>query len=360
MAKSKLPLVLLASVALLAAGCDSRSSLWPTLTGDSAAAGSIGLPTLGTTNFQPLGVSDGPDTGTYVNDQIQDMRDRLADIQDRIRDDNATLQDIRQTVTTTTRQYYEQVAAIQSRLQVGTTPGNPQVVQAWREAQMALEEMNTQIGAMNALLADVAENDSQASYLVQAVRSTYGVSGAVEEDHFQLNILMDEARATAGLVNRMRAELTQDIQRQTAYVGKERAQLTALSSAIAAGSFVGGGGLVSMGPGPLPGGGMGMGMPMGNMGSGMAMGRPLVTIDFSQPGVDYRGALQGAVSQALARKPNATFQVMGSAANSNQARRNAETVMNAMVQMGVPAQAVSLSSSSSATTGGQTVQVFVR
>ena len=78
--------------------------------------------------------------------------------------------------------------------------------------------------------------------------------------------------------------------------------------------------------------------------------RPLVIIRFDRPNVNYQQALYNAVSQALSRKPTATFDLMaispsqGTAAqvalNSAAAKRNAEDVLRTLTDMGVPGSRV--------------------
>ena len=57
----------------------------------------------------------------------------------------ADLQAIRVTTAQNAAAYYGTVAAVQARLQVGTTPGNPILQQQWAQAQAQLDTLNLDI-----------------------------------------------------------------------------------------------------------------------------------------------------------------------------------------------------------------------
>ena len=105
--------------------------------------------------------------------------------------------------------------------------------------------------------------------------------------------------------------------------------------------------------------------------SGPVIGeRPLVVIRFDRPDIPYQQALYNAVSRALERKPNASFDLVavtpkrGSAAqtaiNSTQTKRNAEAVLRTLADMGLPANRVKLSATTSPDVEANEVQIFVR
>ena len=98
--------------------------------------------------------------------------------------------------------------------------------------------------------------------------------------------------------------------------------------------------------------------------------RPLVTILFNQPNVDYEETLYLALSLALERKPNATFTIetvapAGStpaevAAYRQDARRHAEDVLHTISDMGMPADRLSLSATMNTTVTSEEVRIYVR
>ena len=67
------------------------------------------------------------------------MRTDLGKLQRSVGDLNKRMTQISSQNIETSRRYHEVVAAMNSRLQVGTTPGNPLLVKQWNEAQHKLE-----------------------------------------------------------------------------------------------------------------------------------------------------------------------------------------------------------------------------
>ncbi len=99
-------------------------------------------------------------------------------------------------------------------------------------------------------------------------------------------------------------------------------------------------------------------------------GRPLVVIRFDRADVEFEQSLYSAMTRALESRPNARFDVVSVAPSSGnaaemrrsqtQSRRNAEAVMAAIADMGLPANRLSISSTTSANIGSSEVHVYVR
>ena len=104
--------------------------------------------------------------------------------------------------------------------------------------------------------------------------------------------------------------------------------------------------------------------------SGVAGRRPLVVIRFDRPNVNYQQALYTAVSQALQRKPDAQFDLVAVtplkggtarvALDSNAARRNAQSVLRSLTDMGLPPSRVAMSATTAQDTSSSEVRLFVR
>ena len=110
-------------------GCSYTSdAIFPSLFGSDtqeevAANSSVPLPELGTTNFEPLEITEGGNTGTFVGQKVIGFRSELTQLQDSIRKYNDELQKIRTSVINNALQYHKVIGAIEAKLQVGTTPG---------------------------------------------------------------------------------------------------------------------------------------------------------------------------------------------------------------------------------------------
>jgi hypothetical protein len=221
---------------------------------------------------------------------------------------------------------------------------------------------------MNSLANRVAADSTTASYLLETTRATYGLSGAVDDDHRQLSILEDEVNRTVVLIDRLLNELSDDINRQSSYLGNERKNLTTLSIAVKNGELLGSSlanRAYDVQPyqarpsrGPVP------------QGAASGQRRPLVVIRFDRPNVEFEQALYTAVSRALERRPQAGFDLVavapagGSTAEaaraSNAARRNAESVMRSLASMGLPASRVTMSAGTSSDAQANEVHIYVR
>ncbi|MFA7431857.1 MAG: hypothetical protein WCZ23_17000 [Rhodospirillaceae bacterium] len=323
-------------------------------------------PALGSTNFEPGMVTPGQPTGTFVGQKVSTFRNELGQLQETIRLRNNALQTIRNQTVEDSQRYHETVAVINARLQVGTTPGNPVLHQRWAQAQQQLEAINTDIAAMNQLATQVASDSAMAAYLMDSVRAAYGLSGAVEEDHRQLRILEDEANQSTVLIERLLSELSQDIARQQSYVANERGNLNTLALGIKNGQLYGtslGNQAAMRSVAATPAAAL---LPAANV----AGQRPLVIIRFDRPNVSYEQALYQAVSRAIERRPNATFDLVAvSAAGGNvgeralgvtASRRNAEQVMRSLTEMGLPGDRIRMSGMASPTATSNEVHLYVR
>lgn len=352
--------------ALLLGGCKAADqAMFPPLApaADTSASASQQPPELGTTTFAAPKVTSGEPTGTFVGQKVVALRGDLQQLQTTLGNQSSQLQQIRAQTVQDSQGYHGTVAAIEARLQVGTTPGNPILVQQWNDAQGALDRLNEDILKMNRLSTEVASTSGMAAYLLDSVRAARSLSGAVDEDHRQLRVLEDDTNGTTVLIERLLTELSTDVQRQQQYVANERGNLNTLAVAIKNGQLYGS----SLANTALA--------PQGSIAptqpSAVATSdRPLVVIRFDRPNIAYEDALYTAVKSALDRRPSAVFDVVAvspstgtpgrAALSETAARRNAEAVVRSLSQMGLPADRVRISSLSSPDASSGEVRVFVR
>ena len=397
MHKNRLPAVLMGA-ALLLGGCDFvDSALLPSLGGGSSGSSSSStapssgtastqtasaqtsstqsgstqsgstmttsnLPQLGTGNYPPPSVTPGQSTGTAVGQRVEGLRAELTKLDGDVGAENQTLQNLRAQTNQNALAYNQNIAAINAKLEVGTTPGNPILVKQLNDAQGQLEQVSGSLNQMNQLSTQVTSSASKSSYLLQSVRATYNISGAEDEDHRQLTVLEDDVNKTTIVIDRLLSELTDDIARQTNYLAEERGNLNTLGIAVNNGEAFGTS-LSSRSYAPPT-------APAMAPGAGIASGRPLVVIRFDRPDVQYQQPLYQAVSQVLQRRPNAAFDLVavapasGGAAqvalNSNMAQHDADQVLRSLIGMGLSADRVSVSSATSPNAQVNEVHLYVR
>jgi hypothetical protein len=325
-------------------------------TNEGTMAGTQGVGTSG--GITPIAIEPGSDTGTVVSKTVASLRAELSGMQDRIVSAANNYEQLQGAAVQFSGSYHQDKAQITTRLQMGTTRGNPELVSQWNQAQSSLDSLTGNVNQLSALGTEITDIDSRAHYILNTIQATYDVSGAVDEDHRQLSVLEDETNQTIVLIDRLLKDVSDTIQRQTAYVANERANLATLASSIKNGE--------------LYGGNLGMGMAVGGPAPAYQMaesGAALVTIRFDHANVDFQQILYTALSQALQSRPNATFSVVGVSPTrgtaaavqlaQTSAQRHAQEVLRSMTDMGVPGARLGISSATDPSISAVEVRVYV-
>jgi hypothetical protein len=388
------------AAAWLLAGCsflsNSAESVWSALSGDDsgttasrpaddnrgsvipippAAAESNPLPTLNprpaaasivSGNFTATPVTPGSPGGTYVGAKVQALRGDLQQLQDNINRHNADLQQLRQGMAQDAATYYSLVGTINSRLQVGTTPGNPELMAQWNQSQAALDRMANDVTKLSNLSNQAAVDSSVATYILESVKAVYGLPGAVDEDHRQLGLLESEVSRTLVPIDQLLNAISDDIGRQSSYVSNERWNLVTLSLSVRNGELYG----PSLANNTITAPATPRRPQSAAALAKMIDRRPLVIIRFSRPKVRYEKPLYTAVRRALERRPNVVFDLVAVAPqqddpaqitlHSEASKRNAENVLRSLTIMGLGAERVSLSATTNAVVQSDEVRLYVR
>jgi hypothetical protein len=322
-------------------------------------------------------VEPGTDTGTAVGHKVAELRGQLQALVNKLGGDAQRLAELKNSSAQATGTFQQTAATIQTRLAVGTTPGNPELINQWNAAQNALDTITGNINALSKVAGDLGGDSAAAHGAYDSVQATYNLSGGIDEDQRQLNVLADEASQTMIVSDRLKRDATQAIQRQTAYVANERGSLTALASAIRTGEYMGS----SMNAPPTT---ASIAAPPAAMASTTAppaaadaamaapppAGSPIVTIKFDRARVAYEKPLYSALSQALATEPKASFSVVGVAPArdteaatrlaANNAQRDAKAVVRTMGDMGVPPTRMDISAATDPAISASEVRVYVK
>jgi hypothetical protein len=350
-------------------------------TADRQALGSISDPSMpGSNNSMILkSAVNAGDTPydfneTNVSRKIAQLRSDKDKIQNFYTTYDSSLKDLNRNSEQTSQEYYTSIAMINARLQAGTTPGNPILVEQARSAQTKLERIESDINTLTSLSSDISSNASVAAYLLEAVRATYGLSGAVDEDHVALTQLEDEVNRLVVQIDRQLTDVNNDINRRTSYLSTERRNLQTLTLAISNGELYGQSlaNRAFFSPSTaMPGDPDLASAKMGAANGGnFNSSKPLVVIRFDRPNVDYQQAVYTATSEALQRYPNVSFEVVavappgsnpaqGSLANSD-AQKDAQDVVRSLTQMGIPGNRIKVSSTRSPQARSPEVHIFLR
>ncbi len=276
--------------------------------------------------------------------------------------------------------YYASIATINTQLQAGTTPGNPRLVAKLDTAQSNLDTLSGNVANLNSLALEISEAASRGSHLLNTTRSTYGLSGAIEEDHVRLAQMEDQVNAAVVSTDRLLNDVNDDITRTTSYLATERNNLRTLALGITDGNLYGN----SLANHPFSraqpsnllqqasyGGAAPATETTPRSNNNLSQGvRPLAKIRFDKPDVNYEQPIYNAVQNALQRFPNSRFELMavhptsGNAAQvaieSTRARRNAEDVLRTLTQMGVSLDNIDMSTAPSPEARSSEVHLFVR
>ncbi|HXP32354.1 MAG TPA: hypothetical protein VN832_14765 [Stellaceae bacterium] len=317
----------------------------------------------------------GGETGTYVGQKVQQLRGDLTQLNDSLARHRQEFQQTRQQLQQDASTYFATVGDINAKLQVGTTPGNPERVAQWNQAQATLDHMSDDIARLNSISNEAAADSSRASYLLDSTRAAFTLQGAVDQDHRNLTEVQGQINTTILRIDELLTQLSDEISRQTTYVANERSNLVTLSLAIKNGQLYGPSlasrafaqtTIASTAPqaiAPAP-------RPSRTSEVSREVNRPLVVIRFDHPNVEYEQALYTAVSRALERRPSATFDLVAVAPNAgtpaqatvaaNASKHDAENVMRSLTGMGLPADRISLSATTSPDIRTNEVRIYVR
>ena len=356
---------------LLLSGC-SNSSPFQSLFGKEAPSNESknDLPTLGSTNFEPIKISRVNDTGTLVSQKVIAYRNELTELQASIKQNNAELQKVRSSVIDNAIEYHNTTAAMEAKLQVGTTPGNPIMYQMLQKTQGNVVIMDENANTLNKIYNQAVSDMSVITNLQESIRATYGVSGAVDEDHTALRTLENESNQTALLISSLLSEVGNDYSRQVEYTNTARKYLASLDQAIKIGSYG-----VSNPQIPMPINTLVSGSPTAPVTthilnkphnvSNKIKGKPLFVAKFNHNNVDYKDSLQRTI-QAAQSKGGFRYDVVAvtpintTNAVKELAQNQALMIFEEISKAGVSPDKIDILSKTSEQATGAEVQIFVK
>ncbi len=287
---------------------------------------------------------------TYVGDRVAEMREEFLILDNDVKENKNLFDMLKANGISSAELYHSTVAAIAARLQIGTTPGNPILLNQYERALTELAAVGTQGQQLVELGNQISLLSARVSYLKDQTRSAKRLRGAVDEDHRKLSILQDDIKRRGVDLTRLLENLNETIRRRDIYLAAERRRLTQLASAISIGESYGNGlGTLNS-------------LPASNdeniinnqdkRSDANLSGNPIAVIRIQGESNKYSQRLFGAVSAALERSPNASFTLVAvsstagnssdKAARAANARDKAGKIISSLISMGMPADRLSI------------------
>jgi hypothetical protein len=305
-------------------------------------------------------VAAGPQSA--LSGRVAEFRTQSDQLTAKVAQDRQALDDLRSQRSQLSGQYFDEVSSINARLQAGTTPGNPQLMATWQQAQSTLTALDEAVTKLSDLGAKLSADSAEAGYLANSVRAAFSLEGAVEADHAALAEIQSQASSNQVVLDRLLADVADDVNRQTDALAVEHRNLPTLLRAIEVGELLGNGlGNVPRAaaarpgapatrvqplpppepepaPAPLP-------APVAEVKPKPAQHTPQLVVAAAQSPAEYEPALYKVASAALQRSRTATVEVVAvlpsqgpptsRALATETARHKAEAVARALVSFGV-------------------------
>lgn len=301
-----------------------------------------------------------------VSETVSKVESSVAELNQALRQNKETFKNLKAQSAEKAAKYYEIVAHINARLQIGTTPGNPELTEMWKQASAALTEMGDKVQEMKILNGEVNKQNAQINALLGNIAKTFTVPGALESDHERLKDLEDETNLTLIAQKRLASELSAQVDRQMQAFKNESALVAALANGIRSGKPYG-----AEAAAPVS-----LNSPASlqpslsdedgdNVPTAKIDGRrPLMTIRFDRANVAYEQPLYRAVKAALDKRPNTDFELVAvsSAKKGNvaDALKKADAVRDTLLAMGLPADRVYVSKTTDMKAKTAEVRLFLK
>ena len=311
-----------------------------------------------------------PRIDTLVGRKVNELHGELLSMETLVNKHDSELSALQISGDNIAGQYYSLTGILSAQLQSGTTPGNPEMVDIWNKAGTQLENLAASSKELGMLAGDVANTASKASFLLDATQATFGLSGAIEEDHENLTALEDLVNQDIVRINRMLNVINDEINRRNSYLRTERLNMQTLSLAVANGELYGHS--MSSRLFSRVADSQDKTKVAGSFGQAPVVKskRPLVIIRFDRPNVQYEQPLYTALSQAMNKYPTAQFDVVAvspqgpnpaeTALASAESRKHSEAVLRAMTQMGVPTNRIHLGKATTPGLSSSEVHLFIK
>jgi len=302
---------------------------------------------------------------TYVGQRIIEMQDEFTKLDSDIKQGEDNFADLKFNGIKSAENYHSIVAAIAARLQIGTTPGNPILLEQYEQAQTELAEVGAQGQDLVDIGNQIALYSTRVSYLLEQARSAKKLRGAVDEDHRNLSSFQDTLKRRNVDLVRTLENLNETVRRRDIFLAAERRRLTQLANAISVGESFGLGlGTINSLPAINDNGSTTQEKRSDNIN---VYPNPIAIFRINEQN-NYEQNLFGAISATLDKEPKSKFTlvaVSSSAGNPSEqaeraanARNDVSKLISSLISMGMPADRISVSALSVANVENTEVRLY--
>ena len=309
-------------------------------------------------------------SGTFVGQKINPLREDFVAVAEAFNIHRDSYEEIKSRVYGASTEFYGTIAAINTKLQLGTTPGNPVLVRQYDEGQSELDNIEEYMREINLLNQKVNADAGVVALLKSTLNKTLRLAGAIDQDHRQLELLEDDTEKLEIDIARLINEITEEISRQAGFAKIENQNMLVMAVAIRNGEAMGTGilnrsflaaqALADAGPPDAQ-----LDVPQVNI-----TGLPLVVIRFDDPDINYEKTLFDAIGTTVDKKSDATFGLVAVAPigknegetriNSSKVKKYAERVLRSLVSFGLPSKKVALTAKTSGDVVVPEVHIYVQ
>ena len=309
-------------------------------------------------------------SGTFVGQKIGPLREDFIAVSEAFNIHRDSYEEIKTRVYGASTEFYGTIAAVNTKLQLGTTPGNPVLVRQYDQAQSELDNIEEYMREINLLNQKVNADAGVVALLKSTLNKTLRLAGAIDQDHRQLELLEDDTEKLEIDIARLINEITEEISRQAGFAKIENQNMLVMAVAIRNGEAMGTGilnrsflaaqALAEAGSPDEQ-----LEVPRVNI-----TGLPLVVIRFDDPDIDYEKTLFDAIGTTIDKKAGANFGLVAvspigknegeTRINSSKVKKYAERVLRSLVSFGLPSKRVALSAKTSGDVVVPEVHIYVQ
>ena len=309
-------------------------------------------------------------SGTFVGQKINPLREDFLAVAEAFNIHRDSYEEVKSRVYGASTEFYGTIAAVNTKLQLGTTPGNPVLVRKYDQAQSELDNIEEYMREINLLNQKVNADAGVVALLKSTLNKTLRLAGAIDQDHRQLELLEDDTEKLEIDIARLINEITEEISRQAGFAKIENQNMLVMAVAIRNGEAMGTGilnrsflaaqALAEAGAPDEQ-----LEVPRVNI-----TGLPLVVIRFDDPDIDYEKTLFDAIGTTIDKKAGANFGLVAvspigknegeTRINSSKVKKYAERVLRSLVSFGLPSKRVALSAKTSGDVVVPEVHIYVQ